>query len=116
MKQDDVCEDIVHYIELTQGGQRVEDDDESDKRNRRSDWELAHLPTLFARHSRDGETVPYEDLRWALIDQERITPDIADLVIQSAIDDGILARENRRVLRLLESETSDRLEEGNDGQ
>lgn len=93
----------------------VADDAESDESNPRSDWEVAHLPTLFARHSRDGETVPYEDLRWALIDQERITPDIADLVIQSAIDDGIIARENSRVLRLLESETSDRLEEDNDG-
>lgn len=96
--------------------QLVEDDAESDESNPRSDWEVAHLPTLFVRHSRDGETVPYEDLRWGLMNQERITSDIADLVIQSAIDDGILARENSRVLRLLESETSDRLEEGNDGQ
>ena len=94
----------------------VEDDAESDESNPRTDWEVAHLPTLFVRHSRDSETVPHEDLRWALIDQERITPDIADLVIQPAIDEGIIARENSRVLRLLESEMSGQLKEGNDGE
>ena len=114
MIRDERRKNIVHSIEIAWCGQPVEDDDESDKRNPRSDWELAHLPTLFVRHSLDGETVPHEDLRWALMNQERITSDIADLVIQSAIEDGILVRETSRVLRLLEREMSGQLKEGND--
>ena len=72
----------------------------SNERDVRSDWEVVRMPTLFVQHSRDGETVPHEDLREALMNREHIAPETADLVIQSAIEDGILER--REVLRLSE--------------
>lgn len=72
----------------------------SNERDARSDWEVVRLPTLLVQHSRDGETVPHEDLRGALMNREHIAPETADLVIQSAIEDGILER--REVLRLSE--------------
>ena len=103
---------FVHSNELTRCRRPIDDD----KIRPRRDWELAQLPSRFIRQSLDGETVTHENLRWALMNQERITSDIADLVIQPAIDDGIVARENSRVLRLLESEMSGQLKEGNDGE
>lgn len=73
---------------------------ESNERDARSDWEVVQLPTLLIQHSRDGDTVPHEDLRGALMNREHIAPETADRVIQSAIEDGILER--REVLRLSE--------------
>lgn len=70
--------------------------------NRRSDWELAQLPSLFIRISSDSETATRETLREAIVHQEHIDSDVADRVIQSAIDDGIIDREDGEVLRLNE--------------
>ena len=72
----------------------------SNERDARSDWEVVQLPTLLIQQSPDGETVPHEDLRCALMNREHIAPETADMVIQSAIEDGILER--REVLRLSE--------------
>lgn len=68
----------------------------------RSDWKVVRLPTLLVQHSRDGETVPHEELRRALMNQEHVAPETADMVIQSALDDGIISRENGEVLHLNE--------------
>lgn len=65
----------------------------------RHDWELAQLPSLFIRISSDGETVTRETLRKAISHQEHIDSDVADRVIQSAIDDGIIDREDGEGLR-----------------
>ena len=75
---------------------------ESNRSDSRSDWEVVQLPTLLVQHSRDGETVPHKDLRGALMNREHIAPETADMVIQSAIDDGVIERQNGEGLRLLE--------------
>lgn len=84
--------------------------------NPRSDWEIAHLPSLFIRCSPNAETVPQEALQRALITREHIAPDTADLVIQSALDDGIIERKKGGVLRLLETRVTDQVEEGSDAE
>lgn len=82
--------------------------------NPRSDWAIAQLPTLFIRCSPNAETVRQEALQRALITREHIAPDTADLVIQSALDDGIIERKKDGVLRLLETRVTDQVEEGSD--
>ena len=68
----------------------------------RYDWELVRLPSLFIRISSDGEMATRETLREAIAHQEHIDSDVADRVIQSAIDDGIINREDGEVLCLNE--------------
>lgn len=75
---------------------------ESSESDSRSDWEVVRLPALLVQHSRDGGTVPHKELRRALMNQEHVAPETADMVVQSALDDGIISRENGEVLRLNE--------------
>lgn len=75
----------------------------SNESNSRCDWEMIQLPALFIRMSSDGETVTRKTLREAIAYQEFIHVDAADMVIQSAIEDGIIERENGTVLRLSDS-------------
>ena len=65
---------------------------DNSRTNPRSDWAIAQLPALFIRCSPNAETVRQETLQRALISREHIAPDTADLVIQSALDDGIIER------------------------
>lgn len=74
----------------------------SNGQDSRSDWEVVQLPALLVQHSRDGETVPHENLRGVLMNREHIAPETADMVIESAIDDGIIERQNGERLRLLD--------------
>ncbi|WP_162993926.1 hypothetical protein [Halalkalicoccus subterraneus] len=74
----------------------------SDKIESHDDWEVVRLPTLLIQISRDEEIAPREDLRRAVMNREYIAPETADMVIQSAIDDGIIERHNGEVLHLLE--------------
>lgn len=74
----------------------------SDKSDSRNDWEVVRLPILLIQLSHDEEMAPYEDLRRALMNREHVAPETADMVIQSAIDDGIIERHNGEVLCLLE--------------
>lgn len=74
----------------------------SSENNSRSDWKLVRLPSLFIRISSDGETATRKTLREAIVHQEHIDSDVADRVIQSAIDDGIIDGEDGEVLRLNE--------------
>ena len=74
----------------------------SNESKSRCDWELVRLPSRLIRISSDGDTVPYEDLRETVANWEHINSDVADMVIQSAIDDGIIDRENGEVLCLNE--------------
>ena len=74
----------------------------SSENESRHDWELVRLPSLFIRISSDGEMATRETLREAIAHQEHIDSDVADRVIQSAIDDGIIERQNGEGLRLLE--------------
>lgn len=83
---------------------------EDEEITRPRDWELAQLPSLFIRISPDGETATHEKLREAIANRERISSDVAARVIQSAVDDGIIDRENSEVLRLNEG-VNDHLED-----
>lgn len=74
-----------------------------ERRDASVNWELIQLPALFIRMSPDGETVTRETLRAAIAYQEFLTVYAADMVIQSAIEDGIIERENGTVLRLSDS-------------
>lgn len=67
-----------------------------------SDWKIVQLLTLFVQHSHDGETLPHKDLRGAIMHQEHMAPETADMVIESAIDDDVIERQNGERLRLLE--------------
>lgn len=88
--------DIIHSNEITRWRRPVDDDEIS----RRRDWELAQLPSLFIRISPDSERMTRETLREAIAHQEYIDLDVADMVIQSAIDDGIISEEDSELLRL----------------
>ena len=74
----------------------------SNESDSRCDWEMIQLPALFIRMSSDGETVTRKTLREAIAYQEFIHVYAADMVIQSAIDDGIIDQEDGTVLRLNE--------------
>lgn len=59
----------------------------------REGWAVARLPERVRDVTANGEAVAREELRSLVVDREHIDVEAADLVVEEAIEDGVLVEE-----------------------